>query len=271
MDQRRTPYADAIANYASQHYLRLNTPGHQVSDSSHPMLSEYFGNHLLNLDVQTMVEGIDLGPYPTPLDEAQLLAADAWSAARTWFLTNGASMGNVMACLALRALGDRIVLQRSVHSSVIDGLAFSGLAASFIYPSVDKHLGFSNGITPDQLKVALTENPTAVAAYVVSPSYFGAVADIPGLAKVAHDAGIPLVVDEAWRALDHSEKFLAEMSRTIRKYGGSLVTCVQNVSDLSTSEHRRTIAQNSEWTVMLEQNSDDIAAVLTHWLQTQGY
>ena len=198
MDQRRTPYADAIANYASKHYLRLNTPGHQVSDSSHPMLSEYFGNHVLNLDVQTMVEGIDLGPYPTPLDEAQLLAADAWGAARTWFLTNGASMGNVMACLALRALGDRIVLQRSVHSSVIDGLAFSGLAASFIFPSVDKHLGFSNGITPAQLKVALTENPTAVAAYVVSPSYFGAVADIPGLAEVAHNAGIPLVVDEAW-------------------------------------------------------------------------
>lgn len=70
-----------------------------------------------------------------------------------------------------------------------------------------------------------------------------------------------LVVDEAWRALDHSEKFLAEMSRTIRKYGGSLVTCVQNVSDLSTSDHRRTIAQNSEWTVMLEQNSKGLKAL----------
>jgi conjugal transfer ATP-binding protein TraC len=70
-----------------------------------------------------------------------------------------------------------------------------------------------------------------------------------------------LIVDEAWRALDHSEKFLAEMSRTIRKYGGSLVTCVQNVSDLSTSDHRRTIAQNSEWTIMLEQNSKGLKAL----------
>jgi hypothetical protein len=51
------------------------------------------------------------------------------------------------------------------------------------------------------------------------------------------------------------------MSRTIRKYGGSLVTCVQNVSDLSTSDHRRTIAQNSEWTVMLEQNSKGLKAL----------
>ena len=38
----------------------------------------------------------------------------------------------------------------------------------------------------------------SVAAYVVTPSYFGAVADVTGLARVAHEAGVPLVVDEAW-------------------------------------------------------------------------
>ena len=198
MDQTRTPYADAIAQFAGKDYLRLGIPGHQVSDSSHPKLVEYFGRHILSLDVQTMIEGIDIGAYPTALDESQMLAAEAWGAARTWFITNGASMGNLMACLALRALGDRIVLQRSVHSSVIDGLAFSGLAASFMFPSIDSHLGISNGITPAQLREALAANPTAVAAYVVTPSYFGAVADVTGLAQVAHQAGVPLVVDEAW-------------------------------------------------------------------------
>ena len=198
MDQRRTPYADAISNYAKMHYLRLGIPGHQVSDLSHPMLSDYFGKHILSLDVQTLIDGIDVGPCPTALDESLMLAAQAWGAKRTWFLTNGASMGNLMACLALRALGDRIVLQRSVHSSVIDGLAFSGLAATFVIPSIDKHLGIANGITPEQLCQALAQTPNAVAAYVVTPSYFGAVADVSGLAEVAHEAGLPLVVDEAW-------------------------------------------------------------------------
>ena len=198
MDQSRTPYADAVAKYANQHYLRLGTPGHQVSDLSHPLLSEYFGKHILSHDVQTLIEGIDVGPYPTALDESLSLAAAAWGAKRTWFLTNGASMGNLMACLALRALGDQIVLQRSVHSSVIDGLAFSGLAASFVLPSIDKHLGIANGITPEQLRESLANTSNAVAAYVVTPSYFGAVEDVAGLVQVAHDAGVPLVVDEAW-------------------------------------------------------------------------
>ena len=198
MDQRRTPYADAIANYAKRDYLRLGVPGHQVSTEAHPKLTDFFGKHILSLDVQTLIDGIDIGPYPTALDESLLLAAQAWGAKRTWFLTNGASMGNLMACLALRALGDRIVLQRSVHSSVVDGLAFSGLAASFVIPSIDSHLGIANGITPEQLRESLSETPNAVAAYVVSPSYFGAVADVAGLARVAHKACIPLVVDEAW-------------------------------------------------------------------------
>ena len=35
---------------------------------------------------------------------------------------------------------------------------------------------------------------------VVSPTYFGAVADVAALAEVAHARGVPLVVDEAWGA-----------------------------------------------------------------------
>lgn len=105
MDQRRTPYADAIADYAKRDYLRLGVPGHQVSTESHPILADYFGKHILSLDLQTLIDGIDIGPYPTALDESLMLAAQAWGAKRTWFLTNGASMGNLMACLALRALG----------------------------------------------------------------------------------------------------------------------------------------------------------------------
>ena len=35
---------------------------------------------------------------------------------------------------------------------------------------------------------------------VVSPTYFGACADVAGLAEVAHERGVPLAVDEAWGA-----------------------------------------------------------------------
>jgi len=47
---------------------------------------------------------------------------------------------------------------------------------------------------------ALDAHPEAVAAYVVTPSYFGAVSDVPGLAQVAHARGVLLIVDQAWAA-----------------------------------------------------------------------
>jgi arginine decarboxylase len=197
-DQSRTPYADAVAAYANSDFLRFDVPGHQAASTG--ALAEYFGQRLLALDVPPLIENIDQGQAPTPLAQSADLAARAWGARKTYLLTNGASKGNLVTCIALRALGDVIVVQRSVHSSVIDGIALAGLDVAFVQPVVDLDLGIAHGVTTEQLREALARSPHASAAYIVSPSYFGAVADVEGLARVAHDAGVPLVVDEAWGA-----------------------------------------------------------------------
>ena len=67
-------------------------------------------------------------------------------------------------------------------------------------PEVDERLGIAHCVTPAELDRALRDTPEAAAAFVVSPTYFGAVADVAGLATVAHAHGVPLVVDEAWGA-----------------------------------------------------------------------
>jgi arginine decarboxylase len=198
LDQTCTPYADALAAYADADVLRLGVPGHQASTDAQPGLADFLGRRTLELDIPPLTQGIDFGDVPTPLGQAAYLAAQAWGGRRAWFLTNGASKGNLVACLALRGLGTQVVLQRSVHSSVVDGLALAGLDAAFVYPSVDSDLGIAHGVTATDLDATLTANPDAVAAYVVTPSYFGAVADVAALARVAHDHGVPLVVDEAW-------------------------------------------------------------------------
>lgn len=200
LDQNQTPYADAVRKYARGHHARFATPGFQMSERAQPELLAMFGRELLYADVQPLIDGIDYGTYPTPLDVSLQLAAQAWGARRTWFLANGASMGNLTACLAIRNFGQNIVVQRTMHSSVIDGLALTGLVANFVTPSFDQDLGIANGVTAQDLAEVLrnTENP--VAAYVVTPSYFGAVSDVTALAEVAHSFDVPLIVDEAWGA-----------------------------------------------------------------------
>ncbi len=197
--QDASPYADALQAYAARGLVRHTTPGHQNSVRAQLRQREILGPHAFELDLQPTIEGVDFGPG-NPLEQSLELAARAWGARRTWFLTNGSSQGNQTACLALAGLGTTIVAQRSVHSSVVDGLALSGLVAEFVAPNVDHTLGIAHGVTPAALDAALTAHPDAAAAFVVSPSYFGACADIAALADVAHRHDAALVVDEAWGA-----------------------------------------------------------------------
>ena len=90
--------------------------------------------------------------------------------------------------------------QRNAHSSTIDALIMSGLRPTFVSPQLDPELHIAHCMTPEALDRALGETPEAAGATVVSPTYFGAVADVAGLVEVAHAHGVPLIVDEAWGA-----------------------------------------------------------------------
>ena len=194
------PYLEALLAYAQREPGRFHVPGHKGGSAANPEMRDAFGLQSLRMDVPALTEGIDTGPEPTPFQRAQLLAAEAWGARRTWFLINGASQGNHAACVTLAHSGEQVVVQRNVHSSTIDGLILSGLRPTFVAPELDPELGIAHCLTPESLDRGLSATPGAVGAIVVSPTYFGAVADVRALSDVAHEHGVPLVVDEAWGA-----------------------------------------------------------------------
>ncbi len=195
-----TPYLDALRAYAARNPGRFHVPGHKGGPGADPGLIEAYGPAALALDIPALTYGIDLGEEPTPFIAAQQLAAEAWGASRTWWLVNGASQGNHVALLTLGHRGTRVVTQRNAHSSTIDALVMSGLRPTFVAPELDPELHIAHCMTPEALDRALTDTPGAVGATVVSPTYFGAVADVAALVEVAHRHGVPLVVDEAWGA-----------------------------------------------------------------------
>jgi arginine/lysine/ornithine decarboxylase len=198
IEQPTAPYLDAVVAYAFRGTARYHVPGHKGGPGADPGLRKAIGADALAADVPQDIHGIDLGPSPTPSEKAEQLAAEAYGAERTWFLTNGATQGNHALLLALAPLGRRIVAQRNAHVSLIDGLILSGGLPTFVAPEYDAELGIAHGITPKALEAALRDAPDARVAFVSSPTYYGMTTDIAGCAGVAHAAGIPLVVDQAW-------------------------------------------------------------------------
>jgi len=197
-EQPVAPYLDAVVEYAFRGAARYHVPGHKGGPGADPGVVKAIGLDALAADVPQLIQGIDVGPSPTPYERAEAMAAEAFGAARSWFLTNGATQGNHALCLVLAPLGARVVVQRNSHGSVVDGLVLSGGLPSFVVPEYDEELGITHCVTPEVLAAALRSAPDARAALVVSPTYYGMAADIAGLADVAHRAGVPLVVDQAW-------------------------------------------------------------------------
>jgi arginine decarboxylase len=209
-EQDQAPYLEALIAYMEREPGRFHIPGHKGGPGAAPALIHAIGERAVAFDIPALIEGIDVGSDPTPFEHAQRLAAEAWGARRSWFLINGASQGNHAACVTLRHMGRRVVVQRNVHSSTIDGLVIAGLEPTFVAPEIDPELHLAHCMTPEALDEALAATPDAAGAIAVSPTYFGAVADVRGLAEVAHARGVPLVVDEAWGAHLHFSALLPE-------------------------------------------------------------
>src|SRR5690348_4596523 len=134
------------------------------------------------------------------LTEAEARAARLWGADFCRFSTGGATHANQAVALAVAGDGDRVVVSRTLHRSLLLGLVLAGLTPVWVRPEVDATTGLPLGVAPATLRRALTANPDVRAVFVGDPSYVGTVGDIAGLADAAHDAGVPLVVDAAWAA-----------------------------------------------------------------------
>jgi arginine decarboxylase len=197
-EQPTAPYLDAVVAYGFRGPGRFHVPGHKGGPGADPGLGYALGDRALAIDIPQDIHGVDLGPRPTPYERAEALAAEANGAARTWFLTNGATQGNHALCLALAPLGAHVVAQRNAHASVVDGLVLSGGLPSFVAPAYDSELGMAHGVTPEALDAALAADPQARVAFLVSPTYYGMAADIEALARIAHARDVALVVDQSW-------------------------------------------------------------------------
>jgi arginine decarboxylase len=206
-EQPTAPYLDAVVAYGFRGPGRFHVPGHKGGPGADPGLRHALGDDALMLDVPQDIRGIDLGPAPTPYQRAELLAAEAYGARQTWFLTNGATQGNHALALALAPPGSIVVAQRNAHASLVDGLVLSGGSPHFVAPAYDAGLGMAHGVTPAALGEAIAAAQERAAAdgaspvrvaFITSPTYYGMVADVAGCAEVAHAAGVALVVDQAW-------------------------------------------------------------------------
>ncbi|MGI5239155.1 aminotransferase class I/II-fold pyridoxal phosphate-dependent enzyme [Dactylosporangium sp. CA-139066] len=186
------PLLDAWLRFGESPPTPFTIPGHKqrsdlVGDVVAGDVPLYAG-----LDTMKLSSGV--------LAEAEARAARLWGADFCRFSTGGATHANQAVALAVAGDGDRVIVSRTLHRSLLLGLVLAGLTPVWVRPEVDPVTGLPLGVAPATVRRALTANPDARAVFVGDPSYVGTVGDIAGLADAAHEFGVPLVVDAAWAA-----------------------------------------------------------------------
>ena len=198
VDQSRTPYFDVLLDYVDSGVIPFHTPGHMQGKGMDRALRDFLGDNVLAIDL-TQIRGLDDLLQPEyAIQEAQELAAEAYGADHSFFLINGSTSGNQIMMMAALNPGEKILIPRNAHKSAMGGLIMSGAEPVWMQPEVDDSLHMDHTVTPATVLRMLEHDKSIKAVYIVSPTYYGVTADLEAIAAIAHDAGVPLLVDEAW-------------------------------------------------------------------------
>jgi arginine decarboxylase len=225
--QSRAPLFEALADYVKQPKVAFHTPGHKQGRGIDPAWRQLVGDNIFRMDLTVLPE-TDCLFHPTGvLKTAQALAAKAYQADHSYFLVNGSTGGNLAMLMGVLFPGDKIIVPRHTHKSVIAGLIMSGALPVYIHPEVNQQWGLILNVSPESVERAMEKNPGARAVFVSSPTYHGICCDLEKIVKAAHLRDRVVMVDQA-----HGPHFLFHPSLPTSAMEAGADICVESTHKL---------------------------------------
>ncbi|WP_048602860.1 aminotransferase class I/II-fold pyridoxal phosphate-dependent enzyme [Rubeoparvulum massiliense] len=252
MNQEKMPLFHGLIQHAQRRPLQFHIPGHKTGLGMNKEFRDFIGYNALSIDLINIAPLDDLHHPHGLIKEAEELAAAAFGADYTYFSVQGTSGAIMAMVMSTCKPGDKVIVPRNVHKSMLNAIIFAGALPIFVYPEMDQRLGIAHGVSTDSVRRAIQQHPDAKAVCVINPTYFGIAADLRSIVQLAHDAGMFVLVDEAHGAhLPFHEKLPvsamevgADMAATsLHKLGGSLTgSSVLNIrKDRVRPEHVRAV------------------------------
>lgn len=219
VDNWNIPLYNSIMKYSESKPTPFHMPGHKLGKG---LPSDYIKN-LAAIDI-TEIPGFDNLHHPQGIiKEAQDLAALAFGADKTFFLVNGSTGGIHAIIMTVCKPGDKLILARDCHKSVINGMILAGVKPVYINPEFNKTFGITTVVSAEEIEKTILQNPEAVGVLITRPSYYGICSDVAKIAETVHLHGKVLIVDEAHGA---HLKFSSRLPDSAMQSGSDI--CVQS-------------------------------------------
>ncbi|MBP1736828.1 MAG: speA 2 [Oscillospiraceae bacterium] len=196
LTQNSAPIYEALERFRRMRVVPFDVPGHKRGRGN-PELVKLFGEQCVGIDVNSMKPLDNLCHPISVIRDAEDLAAEAFGAAQAFLMVGGTTSSVQSMVLTVCKPGDKIILPRNVHRSVINALVLCGATPVYVNPDMDHRLGIALGMKTEQVEQVIRENPDAVAVLVNNPTYYGICSDLKKIVQLAHDHGMLALADEA--------------------------------------------------------------------------
>ena len=196
MDQDRAPLHEALEAMRSARIVPFDVPGHKRGKGNR-VLTDFLGEQCLSVDVNSMKPLDNLCHPVSVIREAEKLAAEAFGAAHAFFMVGGTTSAVQAMILSTLKKGEKVILPRNVHQSVINALVLCGAVPVYVNPETDRRLGIALGMSLHSVEQTVLANPGAKAILVNNPTYYGICSDLRGIVKLARQHGMKVLTDEA--------------------------------------------------------------------------
>ena len=194
--QERAPVYEALEKFGKMRVVPFDVPGHKRGRGN-PELARLLGDKCVSMDVNSMKPLDNLCHPVSVIREAEKLAADAFGAANAFLMVGGTTSAVQSMILSSVKAGEKVILPRNMHRSVMGALVLCGAVPVYVNPDCDTRLGIPLGIRLEQLEETIARTPDAKAVLVNNPTYYGICSDMRGIVKLAHAHGMKVLADEA--------------------------------------------------------------------------
>ena len=194
--QQSAPVYEALERFKKKRIVPFDVPGHKRGRGN-PELAALLGEKCVSLDVNSMKPLDNLCHPVSVIQEAEELAAEAFRADHAFFMVGGTTSAVQSMVLSACKSGDKIILPRNVHKSVINALVLCGATPVYVNPEMDSRLGIALGMECNEVEQAIKDNPDATCVLVNNPTYYGICSDLKRIVELAHANNMLVLVDEA--------------------------------------------------------------------------
>ncbi len=190
------PLLHNLKKYSIKDITCFDVPGH-VRNRGVKILNEYFGDDIMNMDINSSPRMDNVSNPQSIIKEAEGLLAKAYKSKHAFFITNGTTQAIHAMILATINPGDKVLLPRNIHKSVINALILSGGQPIFIQPEFCDDLGISLNVDHYKVKDIIDKTEDIKAIFLLNPTYYGMCCELKEIIEICSEKNILVLVDEA--------------------------------------------------------------------------